>query len=74
MKRIYIAGPYTLGDVALNVKAAMDMADRLINLGYAPYCPHLSHFLHINSPHSYHIWTALDLSFVEVCDALIRLE
>ena len=74
MKRIFISGPYTLGDVAQNVKNAMDLADKLITLGYAPYCPHLTHFLHINSKQEYTTWLKLDLCYLEICDALIRLE
>jgi hypothetical protein len=73
MKRIYIAGPYTKGDVAVNVKKAMDIANELINLGYAPYCPHLSHYLHINNAQPYQIWLDLDNEFVKVCDVLLRI-
>lgn len=74
MKKIYIAGPYTKGDVAVNVKNAMDAANELMNLGFAPYCPHLTHFMHINNPQPYEKWLELDNQFVPVCDALLRLE
>jgi hypothetical protein len=73
MKRIYIASPYTLGDVAQNVKTQIDMAVNLIDLGYAPYAPLLSHFLHMAHPRSYETWVEQDNEWVLVCDALLRL-
>jgi hypothetical protein len=74
MKKIFIAGPYTLGDVAINVKKSMDMANELINLGFAPFCPLLTHFLHMNNPQPYEKWLAVDKSFLAVCDAVIRMK
>jgi hypothetical protein len=71
--RVYVAGPYTKGDVAVNVKRAMDMALELLDGGYAPYCPHLTHFLHIHYPHAYDEWLALDLEWLECCEAVVRL-
>ncbi len=73
MKRIFISGPYTLGDVAQNVKRAMDTANTLIDLGYAPFCPHLTHFLHMNHSQPYEKWLEIDIAFLEVCDCLLRL-
>lgn len=74
MKKIFIAGPYTKGDVAINVKRAMDVADKLINLGHAPYCPHLTHFLHMNKAQPYEKWLILDSEYLKICDILIRLD
>lgn len=73
MKRIYIAGPYSKGDVAVNVKRAMDAANELIERGYAPYCPHLTHFLHINHAQPYEKWLELDNEFIPWCHAILRL-
>lgn len=77
MKRVYIAGPYSNEDeniVETNVKKAMDMANDLIEAGFAPFCPHLTHFLHKNQPQPYEKWLEIDFIFLESCDALIRLE
>lgn len=74
MKKIFVSGPYTKGDVAINVKKAMDMCNTLINLGYAPFCPHLTHFLHINNPLPYEKWLELDIEYLKICDGLIRME
>lgn len=73
MKRIFISGPYSLGDIAVNVKKSMDVANELINLGYAPFCPHLTHFLHMNNYQEYEKWLAIDIKYLEVCDALLRI-
>ena len=73
MKRIYVAGPYTQGDVGRNVGTAIDNASYLIAHGFAPYVPHLSHFLHIAHAQRYETWLALDLEWLAQCDALLRL-
>ena len=73
MKRIYIAGPYTGGDVAVNVRAAMEAANALIVAGYAPHVPHLYHFLHMANPRPYEDWMRLDLVWLNQCDAVVRL-
>lgn len=73
MKRIFVSGPYTLGDVAQNVKRAMDCSDELIRMGFAPFCPHLSHFLHMNKQQPYEKWLEIDIAFLKTCHAVIRL-
>lgn len=73
MIKVYIASPYTIGDVARNVKEAMDTADKLMNLGFAPFCPLYSHFQHMAHPRPYHDWMRLDLEWLKVCDCLLRL-
>lgn len=74
MVKVYIASPYTLGDVAVNVKRQMDVADILIEEGFAPFVPLYSHFQHMAHPRPYGDWIKLDLEWVESCDCLLRLE
>jgi hypothetical protein len=74
MKKIYIASPYTKGDVAVNVKRQLDCANELINMNYAPFAPLLSHFQHMAHPRSYERWLMLDLEWIKVCDGVLRLE
>lgn len=45
--KVYIAGPYTEGDVAINVRNAFEAANKLADLGFAPFIPHSSHFWHL---------------------------
>src|SRR6056297_3218373 len=73
MEKIYIASPYTKGDTALNVKAQIDVADELIDLGFAPFCPLYSHFQHMIHPRPYEDWIRLDNVWVLACDAVLRL-
>ncbi len=73
MKKIYIAGPYTKGDVAINVRKAFEMANELADLGFAPFVPHSTHFWHMLFPRPYEFWLKLDNEFLPCCDALIRI-
>jgi hypothetical protein len=73
MIKVYIASPYTLGDIAVNVKAQIDCADKLITAGYAPFAPLYFHFQHMVHPQPYHVWINLDLEWVKVCDCVLRL-
>lgn len=74
MKKIYIASPYTVGDPAKNVRRQIDAASILMDMGYAPFIPLLSHFTHMVHPKHYDEWIAWDLTWVKSCDALIRLK
>ncbi len=71
--RVYVAGPYTKGDVAANVRAAVNAAQELLDAGHIPFVPHLSHFWHLVHPNPYERWITFDLAWLEVCDALVRL-
>ena len=73
MIKVYIASPYTKGDPVLNVRRSLEAADELMLLGFVPFAPLLSHFWHFYSPKDYLVWTAYDLEWVPVCDALLRL-
>ena len=72
--RVYIAGPYTLGNTGENVARAMRTWHTLFDAGYSPFCPHLTHFLHLLKPRSYEDWLDYDMDWVAVCDALLRLD
>lgn len=72
-KRVYIAGPYTKGDVAANVRAAMDAADGVLAAGFIPFIPHLTHFWHLVNPRRYEFWLVYDTEWLRVCDAVLRL-
>ena len=73
MKKIYIAGPYTKGDVAVNVRNALSAANYLADKGFAPYVPHLTHFWHTVFPRPYEFWLELDNQYLLCCDAVLRL-
>lgn len=72
--RIYIAAPYTNGDVAQNVRKVMEVANKLMDMGHIPFIPHLTHFQHLYFPRPYEDWIKLDNEFLPFCEAVIRLE
>lgn len=73
MKFVYVASPYTKGDVAVNVRNNLEAADQIARLGYVPFAPLLTHFWHLLFPHPYEFWCNQDNAWVEKCDVLLRL-
>jgi hypothetical protein len=71
--KIYVAGPYTKGDVAVNVRNAIEAANELADLGFAPFVPHFTHFWHMLFPRPYEFWLELDNQFLPHCEAILRL-
>lgn len=72
--RVYVAGPYTTGNPETNTDYAIAVGDRLLDLGFSPFVPHLSHYWEtLHSKHSYETWMALDFAWVAVADYVLRL-
>lgn len=71
--KIYVAGPYTKGNVEENVNKAIDLADKLSKIGFMPFVPHLLHFWHLRHELTYDFCCELDNEYLLVCDALIRI-
>lgn len=74
MKKVFISGPYSNGDIERNVIIAMDLTRDLINENFATYCPHLKHFLELNQSQPHEKWLDIDLVFLKSCNAPIRFE
>ncbi len=72
--KVYIAGPYTKGDVALNIRRMIEVAECVVAAGHTPFIPLLYHFWHLMSPHEYDYWMALDHAWIEACEILIWLD
>lgn len=72
--KIYIAGPYSKGDVAQNVRNAIHAGDYVSRFGHIPFIPHLTHFWHMLCPHEYEFWMEQDDVWLAECDAILRLE
>jgi len=73
--RIYIAGPYTKGDAAINVRNAVWAGNYVAHLGHVPFIPHLTHFWHMMIPHEdINFWYQQDLEWLKQCQALLRIE
>lgn len=71
--KVYIASPYTIGNQEKNVGNQMKASSKLIDLGFAPFAPLYSHYIHILDPKNYDIWIMLDLEWLKVCDCVLRL-
>ena len=70
---VYIAGPYTKGNVESNVRDAIIAAEKVSNLGHTPYIPHLTYFWHLTFPHSIDFWYKYDMQFLILCSCILRL-
>lgn len=73
-KKVYMAGPYTKGDVGINVRNAIQWGDQIATEGMVPFIPHLSHFWHLVEPRTYSFWVDYDNEWLPLCDALYRID
>lgn len=72
--KVYVAGPYTRPDPCANTHRAIHVGQKLWDLGYCPFVPHLTHFWHTMIPNPYETWLAMDLEWLEKCDVMLRLD
>ena len=72
-KIVYVAGPYSKGDVAVNVKRAIDYGMHINDCGGYAIVPHLTHFMHIIHNRKYEYWLEVDNRIIPKCDMLVRL-
>lgn len=72
--KIFVSGPYSKGDVVQNVRLAIVTGNNLRALGHTPFIPHLTMFWHMLLPHEIDYWYAYDLEWLDVCDAVFRIE
>ena len=69
---VYLATPYTKGDVAINVHNAIKLAEQIVQLGHTPYIPIWTHLWHIVSPHPWEYWMKMDEVIMLRCDCVLR--
>jgi len=72
--KIYIAGPYTKGDVDQNVEKAIFFGDWISAFGHTVFIPHLTHFWEKQIHHEWKFWMKQDLEWLKMCDAVFRIE
>ena len=71
---VYIASPYTKGDVAMNTHFQCRVFDQLLTDGrVTPIVPLWSHFQHTVIPTPYEDWVDYDNEIIARCDACVRL-
>jgi hypothetical protein len=71
--KIYIASPYTNGNQEENTKLQIKAGYELLELGYYPYLPLLTHYIQVSYPTYKYDWLKLDFAYLEMCDVVIRL-
>jgi hypothetical protein len=74
IKRIYIASPYSNGWQSDNVRRQMDASNILMDLGFFPYTPLLTHFQSMIHPRKERDWLNLDLEWLSASHALVRIK
>lgn len=70
---VYIAGPYTQGNINFNVDMAIRFGDFIEDLGFTVYIPHLTHFWEERYYHPVEFWYEHDLKWLAKCDILFRI-
>src|SRR5688572_8416285 len=72
---VYIASPYSGGDVAMNTHFQCRVFDTLLSDGkVTPIAPLWSHFQHTVFPRPYDDWIAYDKALLHLYDACLRLD
>jgi hypothetical protein len=70
--KVYIASPYSNGDIAINVRFQLDITNKLLDLGFYPFTPLYSHFQHMFNPRPYKDWMRMDFVWLRTCDCIVR--
>lgn len=70
--KVYVAGPYSKGDIEANVNMAIDSANRLMDYGFIVFNPLLSHFHEVRHSRPYEDWMSQDMAFLPQCNAVLR--
>ncbi len=71
---VYIASPYTNGRTSDNVRKQLDAGNILMDHGYTPFIPLLSHYAEIHMHRGEHEWFEWDVVWLRKCDILIRIK
>lgn len=71
---VYIASPYSNGDVAVNAHFQCKVFDQILTEGKAlPVAPLWTHFQHLLFPRPYEDWIAYDQAMLPLYDCCLRL-
>lgn len=71
--KVYIASAYTIGDRLMNTLVQIEMASKLIDMGYIPFVPLLYHFVEQLHPKAYDTWCEIDNEWLVKCDVVLRI-
>lgn len=73
IETVYIASPYSIGDRERNVAISIDCANALMDAGFYPFAPLLTHFWDLQHKRDYEDWLDYCLKWVARCDAVLRI-
>ena len=74
MMLIYISGPYTTGDIDVNIQRARKVAIDLWEMGHSVICPHLNTYrFEVDCKATYEQYIKGDLEMISRVDALVML-
>ena len=71
--RVYVAGPYTLGDRSENLRRIMAATVEILDAGHEPFCPLLTFFLDLTHPRPWEDWMRLDIAWLKVAEAFVSI-
>src|SRR3972149_7672907 len=71
--KVYIAGPYSQGDVITNIRTALSAAHLALDAGFIPFIPHLSAFWHLCYEQEKDMWLDYGKEWLQACDVVWRL-
>lgn len=72
--RVYISGPISIGNKFRNCMTAMEIGDKILEMGMVPFIPHLNQFYNAISPKTTEQWMSWDLAWLLCCDALFKIQ
>lgn len=73
MIKVYISGPLTTGNRKQNIRRAVEAARELVERGYAPFVPHLFHYVDPDDSFGWQKWMDVDFAWLESADYVLRL-
>ncbi len=72
---VYIAGPMTVGIREENLSKGLTAGEKIWQLGFGPFVPHLAFFYNDTFPHSWEEWLEYDEMIIKsACCAVFRVE
>jgi hypothetical protein len=71
--KVYIASPYTNGNKLELVKLQIDAFHILMDLGFYPIAPLLSHYINEVRERTWKEWLNYDIQTIHECQILVRL-
>lgn len=71
--KVYIASPYTNGDKLQLVRLQIDAFHVLMDLGFYPIAPLLSHYVNEVRERDWKEWLDYDLQTIQECQMVVRL-